>query len=346
MEIGRARQIAEEWVRSAAPGMAGFKGAYFAGSAVELKDGEELPEASDLDVMIVIESENLPPKVGKFYFKDVLLEASSLSWQEMHKADISYHLANSLKKDTIILDPSGELSALQQKVERNFARKAYIRARCRDVRERIENGVSSLNIEQPMYDAFTSWLFAAGVTTHMVLTAALENPTVRKRYAAAKRVLERFGLEERYPEFLDLLGCSGMSAERAEHHLAQLEVTFDLAAAKGKTPFFFSSEITPETKAIAIWGSREMIQKGEHREAVFWIGATFARCHKILAADAPEEGCARYPAFQKFMEDLGVFSYESLEQRGGEVLRFLPGLEELAEAVIEKTSEPQRILGL
>jgi hypothetical protein len=26
---------------------------------------------------------------------------------------------------------------------------------------------------------------------------------------------------------------------------------------------------------------------GRHREAVFWMVATFARCHKILSADAP-----------------------------------------------------------
>ena len=35
--------------------------------------------------------------------------------------------------------------------------------------------------------------------------------------------------------------------------------------------------ITPAARPIAIDGSRELIEAGAHREAVFWIVATFAR---------------------------------------------------------------------
>lgn len=77
------------------------------------------------------------------------------------------------------------------------------------------------------------------------------------------------------------------AAQRGQHHLRELATTFDATVQVAKTPFFFSSDITPTARPIAIDGSQRLIDSGDHHEAVFWIIATFARCHTILAADAP-----------------------------------------------------------
>ncbi len=84
-----------------------------------------------------------------------------------------------------------------------------------------------------------------------------------------------------------MLGCNHLSSQRIEQHLTELERTFDAAVKAAKTTFFFSTDITPAARRIAIGGSRELIRAGCHREAVFWIVATFARCHKILETDSP-----------------------------------------------------------
>lgn len=80
-----------------------------------------------------------------------------------------------------------------------------------------------------------------------------------------------------------------------------------------------------------------MIRKGYHREAVFWIVATFARCHKILAADAPlsiQRELA--PSFHSLLEDLGIGCTEDLVQRSKDVIRILPRLWMGAEAIMFK----------
>src|SRR6185437_2313304 len=106
---------------------------------------------------------------------------------------------------------------------------------------------------------------------------ALRNPTVRLRYLAARDVLNEYGHIGFYDKLLKLLGCVDLTANRVEQHLSNLEHTFDDAAAAAKTPFFF---ITATSRPIAIDGSRELITTGNHLEAIFWIIATFARCHK------------------------------------------------------------------
>jgi hypothetical protein len=78
-----------------------------------------------------------------------------------------------------------------------------------------------------------------------------------------------------------------MGRSRAEHHLGALAAAFDAAAAARRTPFVFAADISDLGRPIAIDGSRELIEGGSHREAVFWMVATYARCQKVLAHDRP-----------------------------------------------------------
>jgi hypothetical protein len=105
-----------------------------------------------------------------------------------------------------------------------------------------------------------------------------------------------------------------------------------------RTPFLFSSDLTATARPIAIDGSQTLIDSGDHREAVFWIIATFARCHTILATDAPRLHEALAPAFRAAVADLGISSTHDLLHRAEEVTRFLPRLWRTTENIL--TSDP------
>ncbi|MDF2744788.1 MAG: hypothetical protein K0S88_6166, partial [Actinomycetia bacterium] len=130
-----------------------------------------------------------------------------------------------------------------------------------------------------------AWLFPTGVTTHVLLTAGLRNPTVRLRYLAARTLLT-------------LLGCAELPRERVERHLTAMTAAFDTAA--------------------AVDGSRDLVGRGHHREAVFWIAATYARCLAILASDAPAAAPGHTPGFVELLGDLGIASPADLGRRAGE----------------------------
>jgi len=170
--------------------------------------------------------------------------------------------------------------------------------------------------------------------------AALRNPTVRLRYLAARGVLDDYGHADLYPQLLELLGCAQLTPQRVKHHLTQLARTFDAAVAVAKTPFFFSTDITARARPIAIDASRELIQAGWHREAIFWIVATFARCHAILAADA-SPGIQRVlaPVFDAIVADLGVASTDDILRRAEDVTHFLPKLWETTEEILSANPE-------
>jgi hypothetical protein len=338
VKVGSARTAAAKWVMHHASLEACFHGAYFSGSTVGLPDDAELSAASDIDVVIVTTHAEPPLKLGKFIYDGILVEATYLSWNELSSVDevlTSYHLAGSFRVDSIIADPTGHLRRLQTQVSRHFAERVWVRRRCENARQKIENALQAIDTSAPLHDMVTAWLFPTGVTTHVLLVAALRNPTVRLRYLAVRDVLTEYGHADLYPDLLKLLGCTHLTPKRIEHHLNKLALVYDAAATAAKTPFFFSTDITATTRPIAIDGSRDLIRAGYHREAVFWIVATFARCHKILVADAPPD-LQRFfaPDFEAIITDLGISSTDSFIRRAEDVMQFLPKLWETTEEIL------------
>jgi len=335
-----AKKAAADWVLQVATAESWFRGAYFAGSIIGMADQAELARSSDVDVVVVMDCDEPPIKPGKFVYQGVLLEITYLALKQLSSAEeilVSYHLAGSFRVDTIIADPTGFLHQIQAQVSQHFADYLYVRQRCQQVRDRIDSGLSGLNTQAPFHDLVTSWLFPTGVTAHLFLVAALENPTVRRRYLAARQVLLDYGHLDVYEHLLDLLGCQNLAPQRIEKHVVRLEQTFDAAAAIAKTLFPFSSDISRQARPITIDGSRDMIRGGYHREAVFWIVATYARCHKIMAADAPPELAKQLlPSFLEAVADLGLVSPDDFLRRAQAVRQALPQLWQTSQDILQR----------
>ncbi|MEV0580664.1 MULTISPECIES: hypothetical protein [unclassified Streptomyces] len=338
MRVGAARAAAVRWVAGHARSAPGYRGAYFSGSTVGRADDARLAPSSDVDVVVVTEEDDPPAKPGKLRYEGALLEITYVPWAELRDAGTvlsSYHLAGSFRVDTVIDDPTGGLRALYAAVAPRFAEPDWVRRRCLDARRRVEGRLAAFDGTVPFHEQVPAWMFPTGVTTHVLLVAALRNPTVRLRYRAARDVLTAYGQPHLYRELLELLGCADVSAELVRHHAGELTRTFDATVPVARTPFFFSSDLTEQARPIAVDGSLELIGRGEHREAVFWIVATLARCHTVLAVDDPALHAERLPAFRAAVADLtGITGTAGLLERRDEVLRFLPRLDEAVENVL------------
>ncbi|MFI6961492.1 hypothetical protein [Streptomyces sp. NPDC050255] len=339
MRVGTARAAAARWVAAHARPAPGYRGAYFSGSTVGRPDDAELPPSSDVDVVVVTEEDEPPAKPGKLRYEGALLEITYVPWAELRDPESvlsSYHLAGSFRTDTVIDDPTGGLRALYAAVAPRFAERSQVRRRCLDARRRVVGRLAAFDASAPFHEQVPAWMFPAGVTTHVLLVAALRNPTVRLRYRAARDVLTAYGQPELYRELLALLGCADVSERVVRHHVGELTRTFDATVPVVRTPFFFSSDLTEQARPIAVDGSLELIDRGEHREAVFWIVATLARCHAVLAVDAPALHRSRLPAFEEAVAELtGITCTADLLDRRSAVLGFLPRLGTATEAVLE-----------
>jgi hypothetical protein len=204
----------------------------------------------------------------------------------------------------------------------------------------VLEGLATLNERVPFADQVMGWLFPTGQMTHILLAAGLQNPTVRRRYVAVRELLAKYGHPELHNKLLALLGCASMSRERVEQHLAALAEGFDPANAVIKTPFPFASDISALARPIAIDGSREMIEHGHHREAVFWIGVTYSRCLKVLYQDAPTAIYERFePGYHSLLRDLAITSFADLQRRAAQAIELLPEICQVAEEIMAANPE-------
>jgi len=190
-----------------------------------------------------------------------------------------------------------------------------------------------------LHDQVTVTVFAAGVTTHVLLVAGLRNPTVRRRYAAVRQLLVDYYRLDFHERLLALLGCADMDRQQVEHHLDAVTEAFDAAKAAFKTPYRFGSDIADAARPISIDGSRELVEQGLHREAVFWIAATFSRCRAIIAVDAPDLLPRVDVSYAALLADLGISSFEDHRRRGNEIEAFLPQVRQVAEEILSLNPE-------
>lgn len=341
MKGKKAKEMARTWVMQEAAKWPGFMGAFFHGSVNGLSDDEILPKTSDLDIIVVFDGPVPSLKLGKFIYQGALLEVSYISMDELKPPEAvlgRYNLAGSFRYPSIIADPSGWLSQLQQIVSKQFAKRTWVVKRCAHARDKVLAG--EIRKDAPLYDRVTAWAFTTGITTHVLLVAGLRNPTVRKRYVAVRKLLADYNRLDFHETLLDLLGCRDLTPTQVGRHLDAMAEVFDLAKDVAKTPFFFSSDITDVARPIAVDGSWELIEQGYHREAVFWIVATYCRCLKILDHDASLDLTERYTqVLKEMLADLGIRSADDLVQRTQWVKDVMPEIWRVAEAIIDANSE-------
>jgi hypothetical protein len=338
LNVQQARAITETWVREEFSAAPGFQGAFLHGSMAWLPAEKAFSQSSDVDIIVVFS--NPPPvKLGKLWHRGILLDISYLSSQQLQSAEAVLgvsHLAGSLRNPGIIADPTGKLTQLQAIVSREFAKRQWVQKRCEHARGKILRNLRELDASAPFHDLVMPWVFGAGVTTHILLVAGLKNPTVRRRYVAARELLTEYGRLDFYESLLELLGCANMDREHVEKHLDVVADAFDAAKTVIRTPFPFASDISDVARPIAIDGSKALIERGCHREAVFWIVVTYSRCQAVLFRDAPEEiHDYHYKGYQRLLGDLGIGSTNDLQQRGERVKKSLREVWEVAQAIIK-----------
>src|SRR5690606_13602228 len=280
-----------------------------------------------------------PPKPGKVRHRGALLDVTYLpvsALADPEKVAATHYLAPSFAgPDAILSDPTGLLGGLRAHIAPTFRSPAAVRKRVADVLAAVRTRLAARDEAAPWPQQVLAWLFPASLVAVAVLVAAGERPTVRTRYRRARAVLgEESGL---YARMLGLLGCADVDAEVVVGHLDRLAVVFDEAAAVGPTRFPFASDISAQARPVAIDGSRALVAAGDHREAVFWIVATFARCERILGdrPDAPDFSAA-------LAELVGVRGPGDLRARTAATLAFLPELEEATAGGTCRATSPER----
>jgi len=78
-------------------------------------------------------------------------------------------------------------------VSHGYAKRQWVRRRCEHARHEVPDGLTATDKSASLSDHMIEWLFVTGRTTHVLLMAELQNPTVRRRYIAVQELLAGYG---------------------------------------------------------------------------------------------------------------------------------------------------------
>ena len=315
MKVREVKEIAEQWVSEYAAKIPGFAGAFYTGSITSLPDQEDYSSSSDVDLYIVIDGD-MPENTRhvKFDYKGIILEPNYVSSQRHRTPEqllANHFLAFHFRVPNIISDPSGNLTALQKAVARDFAKRHWVEKRCQSefqyTLEWVEKSLSVESEDAYMFTPFFNFMASIDCGVSVPALADLRSPTVRKCLVLYREVLAKYGKLSCFEDLLALLGYAELGKSDVEGLLEDTTTAFNKAVQVIKTPFFADWNICEAARPISIGGSQELISNGDYREAVLFIMIVFNCSVLAIQNDAPEDEKLPFlRSYQKALDVLGL----------------------------------------
>jgi hypothetical protein len=341
MRATDAIAIATEWVREQGGETTGYRGAWFTGSVCWMHDDEQLNPSSDVDITIIVRADAMPnAKPGKFRHRGILLEVTLAPDTMLDDQDIALNapIASSIARNCLIDDPEGILVPWFERVGQTFRRRDTIITRIRTQADTIRQRTGSIDSSAPFHRQIL-WLFPATLATSLPILAELGNPTVRKRFLAARHVLDRHGFHDAYERLLTVYGFDRVTPEEVTTWLGWLTDLYDLAQ-NTPTTSTWRQDVDRDSRAISIDGTRDLISAGDHREATWWIIATFARALDVLAnATKPVDASLHDHHLRVITSQLGLGDRDALLAATARLHAFLPELEAVALTIVDHNQD-------
>jgi hypothetical protein len=350
MTVAEVIRRAENWVGKHAVGETGFTGAHLLGSVNALPLEAEFKPFLDVDIAVVLK--DVPAQTGlSLPYRGLLRENRELShdgliieavymsgeiYQSAEDVLSNPTLAYDMRVGRILSDPRGELDRIHRRVAAEFSRPVWVRARCEEEKlialGSLKAGESAAT---PGETAFSmSW--GATCLCSLLALATLEPATHRRSLVRAKRILGEKGRPELHERLLNVLGFDRLDEHAVRAYLDHFARVFDRAVevTTGQTPFSF--KLSPHVRPYLIEGSREMVDEGHHREALFWIfSGIFVSTLAVLVEGDPSEAPEIQAAWEGLLNDLGLADGATSRLRLQEEMALAQEYFALADALID-----------
>ncbi|HET9494120.1 MAG TPA: hypothetical protein VFR15_07820, partial [Chloroflexia bacterium] len=126
-----------------------------------------------------------------------------------------------------------------------------------------------------------------------------------------REMLEEQGRTDLHEAALAVMGSGHMSRADVQAVLDLSVTAFDRSVEVYRTPTPYGFTIRPHLRPYLAEATQEMIEEGNHREAMYWIAALAGESYLVLQNDAPD---AEKPAFAAQYEAmLSTMGYSSTE---------------------------------
>ena len=347
MIVSEVRKIAIEWAMEYFNSLPRVQGALFAGSINDRRDDSEWTDGSDVDIYFY-QSGEITPRAPKLLFRELIMEPSH------HPADLLLntdkilgdpHQATHIARGNIICDPNGLLKKTQQTVKPQLTELEWIHKRMMWAYSNAESKLTGCIKSTTERDMGLIISFSLGVRNIAALPAiaALRNPTLRRCAVVSRDILSQYGYDHLHEEMLDIYGSRSATPSAVRALIPPLMELFRRASVVSNTPFFFSFEFEPAAEPLFQNGIQEMIDSGDHREAMLFVLFLHAVCGQAIAFDGTEQDKL---LFQKVFNNtnalVGGQSLADIHERSRRSMAFLPSMMKACESIAKASSTAQQ----
>lgn len=291
-------EIVREWVDLHARRLPGFAGAYLWAGITALPPDAPFQLYRDVDVVVVVPAGTQDDTVEVSY-RGLMLEVIALDLEAHRDAETimaSPSHGPNMAATQILADPMGTLAPLQRLVAAEFSRRRWIEARCEAERVAAQKHLAAMREATTPAERLDSVWALMGALSGLLAVAQLKRPTTRRTLALLRELLEAEGRADLNECALTLFGSARMSREEVETMLARSVAAFDRSVEVYRTPTPYGFTIRPHLRPYLVDATQEMIDEGNHREAMFWIAALAGESYLVLLNDAPDREKAEFDA--------------------------------------------------
>ena len=226
-------------------------------------------------------------------------------------------LACSFSADSILADPTGQLTQVHETVARHYRESQWVLARCENAKKDVLDQwlpwmIQSESLCQAVFDFAMTVMEIALIP----VLADLRPPTVRQALVVAQHVLRQHGQLSLYEDLLALVGSAALTEPEMLEVLRGYEAAFDQATHVFRTPFWGQSGVGAAARPIFIDGTRDLIDRGYWREAAWFALGGHSLSQTAIENDVPEEKKAQYrEQYGCFLARWGIRSTQDLRDR-------------------------------
>jgi hypothetical protein len=328
--------IVREWVDLHTRHLPDFAGAYLWGGITALAADAPFHLYRDVDVVVVL-TQGAPDDEQEVLYRGVMLEVISKNLDAHQDAEAV--LANpsdgpNVATTQILADPTGILAPLHQAVAADYSRRRWIQARCEAEKASAEEWLPAMRQAATPQGRMDSVRVFLGALSGLLAVAQLKRPTTRRTLTLLRELLEAQGRPDLHEAALTLMGSAHMSEADVQSILDQCMIAFDRAVVVYRTPIPYGFAMRPHLRPYHVEGTLEMIDEGNHREAMFWVSC-LDTAYLVLQNDAPDAEKPMFAAhLQAMYSALGYTSDEVWAERVRGAARLAPEIYHIADALV------------
>ncbi len=334
MNVDEVRSVAGRWVAEEVARSPGeVLCAFTYGSINWMADSDPFPPSSDVDIVVVVPKvDPARHRVYKRLFGGIAVEPFYVPRNRLLSAEAllaDFALGPNVVNGKVIFDPDRIMDGLRAAIAPEFARRHWLRLRCRAARDSALPVIAAFQRSDSLSHINGVSCLAVRALAQMALIADLRNPTVKKALVKARDVLLAYDMAEEHVRLLRLGGAAELDNDAILRTASHCRTTLDEACRWLRTPFIGDNCVTVASLPSLDIDVPTCVAEGTGREIFTWIGTLYAHAMIALENDAPAATLAA--AKRVYLDDMALIQAATPAEARARMLACRPALERMVD---------------